>query len=255
MTDLERLFNHLVATLAATNPARLEGPLSIADIQFGVIPYRTHRRALAIDSSEDYEALLLRLFAGEDGLAQTEPPEVQARLGQEARNPNPELRLLREHGEAMVSLSRPAVQHALSASPHDTSPHDGYAPAPPAGEAADSAMLEPVPMETLAPGTPHTAQPVDLRLEAEHTLELELPGHAESLPLDAVRTTAPTAAGAAATGAMCLYCGGSLPAGRQVNFCPHCGESQTTVRCPECQSEVELGWRHCINCGAAVGDG
>jgi tRNA(Ile2) C34 agmatinyltransferase TiaS len=52
----------------------------------------------------------------------------------------------------------------------------------------------------------------------------------------------------------CLYCGGSLPTNRQVNFCPHCGQSQTRILCPECRSEVEQGWRHCVNCGAAVGE-
>jgi predicted amidophosphoribosyltransferase len=52
----------------------------------------------------------------------------------------------------------------------------------------------------------------------------------------------------------CLYCGGSLPTGRTVNFCPHCGQSQTQILCPECRSEVEPGWRHCVNCGAAVGE-
>jgi hypothetical protein len=52
----------------------------------------------------------------------------------------------------------------------------------------------------------------------------------------------------------CPYCGGSLPTGRTVNFCPHCGQSQTQILCPECRSEVEPGWRHCVNCGAAVGE-
>jgi tRNA(Ile2) C34 agmatinyltransferase TiaS len=52
----------------------------------------------------------------------------------------------------------------------------------------------------------------------------------------------------------CLFCGGSLPTGRTVNFCPHCGQSQTQILCPECRSEVEPGWRHCVNCGAAVGE-
>jgi hypothetical protein len=52
----------------------------------------------------------------------------------------------------------------------------------------------------------------------------------------------------------CIYCGGSLPTNRTVNFCPHCGQSQTQILCPECRSEVEPGWRHCVNCGAAVGE-
>jgi hypothetical protein len=54
---------------------------------------------------------------------------------------------------------------------------------------------------------------------------------------------------------MCRYCGGALPAGRQVNFCPHCGQSQRALRCAACQTELEYGWRHCVNCGAPVGDG
>ena len=52
----------------------------------------------------------------------------------------------------------------------------------------------------------------------------------------------------------CLYCGGSLPTHRTINFCPHCGQSQIQILCPECRSEVEPGWRHCVNCGAAVGE-
>jgi predicted RNA-binding Zn-ribbon protein involved in translation (DUF1610 family) len=251
VTDLERLFSHLVFTVAAADPARLNAPISIADIQFGIIPYRAHRRALEAESSEDYEALLLRLFGGEGGLARTDPPELQARFGQEAHSANPDLRLLREHGDALVSLSTAAVRRVLLADPHDS-----YAPPATTDSSPDAAFVE-VPVETLAPGATHTAAPVDLSLEAEHELELELPDAAESLPLDKVRAApaSPTSRAGAGAGAMCLYCGGTLPAGRQVNYCPHCGESQTTIRCSECQSEVELGWRHCIHCGAAMGDG
>ncbi|MGH7656983.1 MAG: double zinc ribbon domain-containing protein, partial [Gemmatimonadales bacterium] len=52
----------------------------------------------------------------------------------------------------------------------------------------------------------------------------------------------------------CEYCGGTLPAGRPVNFCPHCGESQTRIHCPECGQEVEAGWRHCVGCGHAFNE-
>ena len=62
-------------------------------------------------------------------------------------------------------------------------------------------------------------------------------------------------ASAVESGPSCLYCGGSLPVHRPVNFCPHCGQSQTQILCPECRSEIEPGWRHCVNCGAAVGEG
>jgi predicted RNA-binding Zn-ribbon protein involved in translation (DUF1610 family) len=249
VTDLERLFSHLVRTVAAADPARLTAPLAIADIQFGIIPYRTHRRALAIDSSEDYEALLLRLCAGEGGLARTEPAELQARFGQELQSTNPDLRLLREHGDALVSLSSVAVRRVLVADPHD-----GYAPPAPAAPAERAAPSDAAPVETLKPGEAHTARPVDLALEGERRLELELPAEGDALPLDEVRAAAPDLDEAHVdTGPMCLYCGGTLPVGRLVNFCPHCGQNQTALRCPECQSEVELGWRHCVSCGAPVG--
>jgi hypothetical protein len=53
----------------------------------------------------------------------------------------------------------------------------------------------------------------------------------------------------------CLYCGGSLPRHRTVTFCPHCGQRQGPATCPACHSEVEPGWRHCVNCGSALHDG
>jgi hypothetical protein len=51
----------------------------------------------------------------------------------------------------------------------------------------------------------------------------------------------------------CCLCGRGLPPGRVVNFCPHCGGSQTLTRCPACQSETEAGWRHCVSCGLLIG--
>ena len=52
----------------------------------------------------------------------------------------------------------------------------------------------------------------------------------------------------------CAYCGGRLPVGRAVKFCPHCGQNQTIMLCPGCRSEVESGWKHCVSCGRAVGE-
>ena len=85
----------------------------------------------------------------------------------------------------------------------------------------------------------------------------------EPLPFDAVRTVgspeeferAPVAeapAAPVAAAARCSYCGGSLPAGRAVHFCPHCGQSQLLGQCPRCKAEVEYGWRHCVSCGTGL---
>jgi hypothetical protein len=50
----------------------------------------------------------------------------------------------------------------------------------------------------------------------------------------------------------CTHCRAPLPVGRVVNFCPKCGQSQ--LRCPKCKTELERGWRHCVGCGAALGE-
>ena len=67
MTDLERLVRQLVDNLSAIDPARLQQPVTLADIRDTIVPYRATRRALQLESSEDYELALMRLCAGEGG--------------------------------------------------------------------------------------------------------------------------------------------------------------------------------------------
>jgi hypothetical protein len=50
----------------------------------------------------------------------------------------------------------------------------------------------------------------------------------------------------------CRYCGGTLPEGRTVTFCPHCGLNLSTKRCDGCGTELEGAWRFCVNCGKKV---
>ena len=50
----------------------------------------------------------------------------------------------------------------------------------------------------------------------------------------------------------CRYCGGTLPEGRNVTFCPHCGLNLSTRRCDGCGTEFEGAWRFCVNCGKKV---
>lgn len=224
MSDLQHFFRQLVANLSASDPTRLYQALPVADIQHVIIPYRASRRVLALESAEDYEVLLLRLCAGEGGLARTDPPEIQARFQTELEGSNPDLELLHVHGDALVSLSGHAVARALAADPDAA-----YAPPPAPAQ------------ETFGAAPRHTRPPGE-QLEDE-------------LLFDDLRPTGDTEPHAAdVAGVMCLYCGGTLPGGRPVNFCPHCGQSQATLRCPACQAEIELGWRHCVGCGSPVGD-
>jgi len=52
----------------------------------------------------------------------------------------------------------------------------------------------------------------------------------------------------------CHYCGGELPEGRRITFCPHCGQNLTIQHCPACSTELELGWKFCTTCGRAMAE-
>ena len=51
----------------------------------------------------------------------------------------------------------------------------------------------------------------------------------------------------------CSHCRELLPV-RPAVFCPWCGRRLVPLRCRRCGTEFESGWRHCITCGAPVGD-
>ena len=233
MTEVEKFFRRLVSTLAASNPARLQGPLLLDDITGSILPYRTHRRALELDTVEDYEAVLLRLCAGEGDLVWTEPEDARKRFVAESRSNNPDLTALYAFENVYLSFRPELLLWALAPDPRA----DYTPPEPP----LETSLPEPEP-----PG-PEVEEPV-LVLGAA---QLEMPPRPEesdpALADEMVEAAEPPRPS-------CLYCGGSLPSNRTVNFCPHCGQSQTQILCPECRSEVEFGWRHCVNCGAAVGE-
>jgi hypothetical protein len=219
VTDLERFFRRLVANLAESDPARLHHPLPLEEVQGSIVPYRSNRRALHLESSEDYELVLLRLCAGEGGLVRTEPEEARARFAEEVRSPNPDLQVLQRFENVLLSLRSEPLARALSPEPD---PDLAYAPPPvplPAAPLAglDLPALDPMP-----------------ELEDIEELEVDQPD--------------------ASADSHCLYCGGALPGDRPIRFCPHCGQRQTPPECPQCHSDVDPGWRHCVSCGAALAE-
>jgi len=225
VTDVERFFRRLVSNLAASDPARLRHPVPLDDILRDILPYRANRRVLRLDTSEDYELVLLRLCAGEGGLVRTEPEEARARFASEVASANPDLEVLHSFEHVQLTIRPEPLSWALAPDPDPV-----YPPSPRHAEIEQGLDLG----EIVLPGVEALREPPD----DEEPIEAEEPAaaHQDLRPI-------------------CVYCGGSLPAGRSVNFCPHCGQSQTQLLCPECRSEVEPGWRHCVNCGAAVGEG
>jgi hypothetical protein len=47
----------------------------------------------------------------------------------------------------------------------------------------------------------------------------------------------------------CKFCGGTLPEGRAVTYCPHCGQNLAAKHCAGCGAELDPLWKFCINCG------
>jgi predicted RNA-binding Zn-ribbon protein involved in translation (DUF1610 family) len=71
-------------------------------------------------------------------------------------------------------------------------------------------------------------------------------------PSAAPRASTPTASSGSSAASACRYCGGTLPDGRKVLFCPSCGQNLMVQRCPACGTELEIHWKYCITCGRGV---
>jgi predicted amidophosphoribosyltransferase len=55
-------------------------------------------------------------------------------------------------------------------------------------------------------------------------------------------------------GGKCRYCRGTLPEGRDLTYCPHCGQDLTVYHCPACSTELEVGWKFCVTCGRTIAE-
>ena len=246
MTDLERFFRRLVERLGATDPSRLHRPLPLDEIIYTLVPYRANRRALGVDTSEEYELVVMRLCAGEGGLVRTEPDEARVRFVRELATPNPDLAALHSFESVLITLRPEPLMRALGPAessfesvPEQKDSRDG---------ARDALSLPEIPELEEWRGPLDRKEPEPEALESDpESLELDADDLLEADP-DPDPETVPEPP------SRCLYCGGRLPTSRAVNFCPHCGQSQTLTLCPECRSEIEPGWKHCVNCGRAVAE-
>ncbi len=215
--EVARMFRRLVEVLA--NQGRVHDFILFPELYEKVIPYRSNRTSLQFDTNQDYEMTLLRLLSGEQGFVEVDPPEVATILSLEARSINPDPAAFRRFDKARAKLSQQAVREILAA-------HDAYAPPTPLDEIPLIDQLE------LPPA-------VEGRLAPPPRIEFDEPE--------------PTAAPAAGPfPEQCPQCSKKLPSARAVNFCPHCGGNVKVRDCPQCGTQLDLDWRHCVTCGYRV---
>ena len=224
--EIERLFRRLVLNVAQLDASRLDAPLPLVEIHENLVPYRTHRAVLAIETHQDYEMTVLRLLAGEGGFARVEPDEVRELLEREAQAVSPDTGIFRSFPSATVRLEPDQVREVLGATPPVGAAPPAPEPAAPAATAFVFAEGEAANDDADQPGLPFSLA------DGEPPEEIELIGRDVSIG-----------------GAQCGYCGGDLPVGRTVIFCPHCGQNVGVMHCSVCGTELDVGWQFCITCG------
>jgi hypothetical protein len=248
MDDVERMYRHLVRTIRATAPQFLTQPFQVADLYATILPYRLHRRDLGLETNQDYEMAMLELLSGARGYLLVED-RMREVLGGSLKSPNPDPQLIREFASARVSLASEALRE-LEPDAVPAPAAAATAPTAPAGvpaAAVDTAPVRAAPARASAAASPAAAatQPVTAT-----TAPRAAATSASAPPAASRRTSRPITV--APTGEACPHCKGELPAGRQISFCPHCGQDLTVQHCPACGSELEHGWKFCVTCGRAV---
>lgn len=240
--------------LAALDRAAIHRPVAVREIHERLVPYRTHRSALGLDTHEDYELTLLRLLAGERGLATAFPEDVRVAIVREAASVNPDTALFRRFPEATLVLNPERAAEVLGGVSAQAGSDSSFVERG-TGEAAASHPAtgsDDVPPFTALIEEAGIGEPADAPLAGDEETDVgHLPFALEEELEDGER---PAGRPREITGvtAPCPYCGGGLPVGRTVLFCPHCGQNIGVVHCPTCGSELDVGWGFCITCGQKV---
>jgi hypothetical protein len=235
MDELTRFAQRLVEQLGATGDGA-HRPIEVTALRDTVLPYRTHRKALGIDTVEDYETVLLRLIAEERGFVKTLPAEAATRCREELAQPNPDLSVLDDLSGATVQITSMAAQ--ITGDGGDAVVADGRS----GGRAVEPDAED-------KPKTPAKAErPPKKQVQAAPPLEAIAPSELSASSASSAKSASPAVAVA------CPSCKRSAPAGRQVVFCPWCGERLIPFTCPRCHTELDSAWKHCITCGNPVKD-
>jgi Double zinc ribbon len=223
--ELDRLFGLLVAALA--RETRMAVPFPAAEIYERLVPYRSNRARLNVATHQDYEMAVLRLLAGERSYVQLEPDAVREAMQREIATINPDPAYFRSFPEAQVMVNGRAAERVLIAD-------RAYAP-PASADADEDGLLDTTWENPIPPALSSTLPPPPAPPHHAERFRIARPPHGllEN---------------------QCEYCGGVLPSNRDVRFCPHCGQPQEgDLKCPACDSPVDVGWAYCLSCGKPTG--
>lgn len=237
MDELDRLYRQLVETIRTQHPELLTRPFEVADIYQSLLPYRLHRRVLGLETNSDYELALLRLLSGERGYVIGDD-EMQEALRRELATPNPDPGAFRAYASSHVALAADAVRRLDQAgsTAGRAAPTPAASPVVPARPSAAQAAAPAAVMPPAPAAKPPMRSPVS------------------SPSLQQTMSAPPRSTTAEALGGRCRYCNGTLPSGRRLTYCPHCGQNLTVQHCPACNTELEVGWKFCTTCGRSVAE-
>jgi predicted RNA-binding Zn-ribbon protein involved in translation (DUF1610 family) len=169
--NLERLVRRLVGSLEARDPGGIHRPISVAELRRELVPYRSHRTALGLSNSEDYELMILRLVAEEGGWVRTFPPEAALRARREVSEPNPDLELTESLGEVTVQIGAAALARLQQPRGRSSARQSSATPEPaPPVVAEPAASSEPPTTRDAAP-TPEPPAPIDFPVVPESAVE------------------------------------------------------------------------------------
>ncbi len=270
MDDLDRVFHRLVSNIRHRHPEYLTLPFTVQELYETLIPYRHHRRELGIETNQDYEIAVTRLLSGERDYLQADP-EMRDKLEGELASPHFDTGAFREFAGAKVSLAPEALRRirALTVPSGETS---AASAAPQPGVATSGSTAASV---ATAPGTGGRATGAPAAssdgasasgVVASGAAVAGPPtagGFSATFPLSSAPSSAEAAEVRQTPAALssllsapvpegCPFCGGTLPEGRTVIYCPNCGNNLSVSRCPACGGELEKGWKFCVTCGRSV---
>ena len=278
MDDLDRVFHRLVSNIRHRHPEYLTLPFTVQELYETLIPYRHHRRELGIETNQDYEIAVTRLLSGERDYLQADP-EMRDKLEAELASPHFDTGAFREFAGAKVSLAPEALRRirALTVPSGETSAasttaQSGASASGSAATAQGSAAGSPTTAGFPGRATGGTDGPPPSGAAsaggavASGAAVAGTPtpgGFSATFPLSAAPSAAEAPEVRHTPGAIssllnapvpegCPFCGGTLPDGRTVIYCPNCGNNLSVSRCPACGGELEKGWKFCVTCGRSV---